>query len=159
MQTPITDLRSPSAPIADRIRLAFQQQSRRKTNPRNRISLHLAELAAGGSDFTIEELWRDLRRLDRHLGRSTVFRAVEMLVHQGLLNRVEFADGRHTYRACGNEHHHHLTCVHCHRVVDVDVCVPEELLAQVGEQTGFTLEGHSLCLFGQCSECRGDPPS
>jgi Fe2+ or Zn2+ uptake regulation protein len=148
------DSKAFSTPVAAKIRLAFEEQTRRKTRPRNRISRRLAELAASGADFTVEELWRDLKQLDPHLGRSTVFRAVEMLVHQGLLNRVEFSDGRHTYRACGNEHHHHLTCVRCHRVVDVDICLPTELLAEVGEQTGFTVEGHSLFLFGQCGECR-----
>ena len=154
----MTDSKQSPTPMAAKIRQALEGQTRRKTRPRSRISRRLAELAASGADFTVEELWRDLKQLDPHLGRSTVFRAVELLVHQGLLNRVEFADGRHTYRACGSEHHHHLTCVRCHRVVDVDICLPTELWAQVGERTGFTVEGHSLYLFGQCAECRRAKP-
>jgi len=107
-----------------------------------------------GQDFSVEDLWHDLQRFDASLGRATVFRAVEMLVNMGLLNRIEFADGSHTYRACGDEHHHHLTCRKCHRVVDVDVCIPQDQLAEIGKRTDFVIEGHSLVLFGICADCR-----
>ncbi|MGA2819545.1 MAG: transcriptional repressor [Anaerolineales bacterium] len=145
--------RSASA-TAEKIRAAFEEQARRQTRPRSQIAGRIAELATSGADFTVEELWHDLKHHDPHLGRATVFRAVEMLVNQGLLNRIEFADGSHTYRACGDEHHHHLTCVQCHRVVDVDVCLPEKLLTAIGEKTGFEIEGHSLFIFGRCADCR-----
>jgi len=140
--------------VAEKIRAAFEESGRRKTQPRNRIAARLAELAASGQDFSIEDLWHDLQKVDPHLGRATIFRAVEMLVNMGLLNRIEFSDGSHTYRACGDSHHHHLTCRKCHRVVDVDVCIPEAKLADIGHQTDFEIEGHSLVLFGVCADCR-----
>lgn len=142
------------AAVAEKIRAAFEENGRRKTQPRNRIAARLAELAASGQDFSVEDLWHDLQQFDPRLGRATVFRAVEMLVNMGLLNRIEFADGSHTYRACGDTHHHHLTCRKCHRVVDVDVCIPDVKLADIGQQTDFEIEGHSLVLFGVCADCR-----
>lgn len=143
-----------SVPLAEKIRAAFEEKGRRKTQPRNRISTRLTELAASGVDFSVEELWHDLQQVEPHLGRATVFRAVEMLVNMGLLNRIEFSDGSHTYRACGDNHHHHLTCTKCHRIVDVDVCLPEAQLADIGQKNDFELEGHSLVLFGLCADCR-----
>jgi|SRR5271157_279605 len=140
--------------IAVKIRAAFEEQGQRQTQPRNLIASRLAELAASGTDFTVEELWHDLQRSDPHLGRATVFRAVEMLVGQGLLHRIEFADGSHVYRACGDGHHHHLTCIHCHRVVDVEVCLEKEMLEKVGEKNNFVIEGHTLTLYGLCPDCR-----
>ncbi len=140
--------------LAEKIRAAFENNGRRKTQPRNRIAIRLAELAASGQDFSVEDLWHDLLQFDPRLGRATVFRAVEMLVNMGLLNRIEFADGSHSYRACGDEHHHHLTCRKCHRVVDVDICIPEEQLVEIGKRTDFEIEGHSLVLFGVCADCR-----
>ena len=53
-----------------------------------------------------------------------------------------------------NHHHHHLTCTQCHRVVEVDVCLPEDQLNAVGRTTNFDIEGHSLTLFGRCERCR-----
>ncbi len=142
--------------LGGKIRAAIEEHSQRQTRPRNQIADRLAKLASEGADFTIEELWHDLRLLDHHLGRATVFRTVEMLVSQGLLNRIDFADGRHTYRACGDNHHHHLTCKQCHRVIDIDVCLPTEELEKISRQNDFIIEGHSLTLFGFCSDCQKD---
>jgi Fur family transcriptional regulator, ferric uptake regulator len=141
----------------ERIRAAFDEQGQRKTHQKDLISTHLAELAGDGVDFSVEELWQDLRQTDPHMGRTTVFRAVEMLVNQGLLNRIDFADGSHKYRACAEGHHHHLTCVQCHRVVDIDFCLPINQLSLIGAQNDFVIEGHSLTLFGRCPDCRNIP--
>ncbi len=140
--------------LGERIRAALEEQSQRQTRAKSQIAGRLAELAEEHADFTVEELWRDLLRHSPHIGRATVFRAVEQLVGAGLLNRIDFADGSHTYRACGEDHHHHLTCIQCHRVVDIDVCIPREVLDQIGQQTDFLIEGHLLTLFGLCMDCR-----
>jgi Fe2+ or Zn2+ uptake regulation protein len=142
------------ATFNEKIRAAFEERGRRKTQPRQRIADRLAELAANGQDFSVEDLWHDLKQFEPHLGRATVFRAIEMLVNLGLLNRIDFSDGSHTYRACGDNHHHHLTCTKCHRIVDVDVCVSETEMAGIGQKNDFEIAGHSLVLFGLCADCR-----
>ncbi len=145
--------------IADKIRAAFNETSQRNTRPRRLIAERLIEFAASGTDFTIDDLWQEMRQEEPRLGRATVYRSVEMLVSMGLLNRVEFADGTHHYRVCGDNHHHHLTCTQCHRVVEVDVCLPVDQLTAIGNQTHFAIEGHSLTLFGRCPDCRGHKDS
>jgi Fur family ferric uptake transcriptional regulator len=69
---------SNTATLAEKIRAAFEEKGRRKTQPRQRIAARLAELAASGQDFSVEDLWHDLQRFEPRLGRATVFRAVEM---------------------------------------------------------------------------------
>ena len=141
--------------IEERIRAAFGEVCQRNTRPRRLIAEKLVELARSGADFTTDDLWQELRQSEPHLGRATVYRSIEKLVSLGLLNRVEFADGTHHYRVCGEQHHHHhLTCTNCHRVVEVDICLPYEQLANIGSETDFTIEGHSLSLFGVCGVCR-----
>ncbi|MBV9232046.1 MAG: transcriptional repressor [Chloroflexi bacterium] len=140
--------------IAEKIYAAFDEMSQRNTRPRRLIAGRLIELAASGLDFTTDDLWQDLRKVEPGLGRATVFRSVEKLVSLGLLDRVEFADGTHHYRVCGSNHHHHLTCTKCHRVVEVDVCLPQEQIAAIESKTNFDIEGHSLSLFGRCESCR-----
>ena len=142
--------------IADKIRAAFQETSQRNTRPRRLIAHRLIELAQSGADFTIDDLWQTLRREEPHVGWATVYRSVEKLVTLGLLDRIEFADGTHHYRVCGGEHHHHLTCTDCHRVVEVDICLHVDQFNSIGDQTDFAIEGHSLTLFGRCSDCRND---
>ncbi len=140
--------------LADKIRAAFDEVSQRHTRPRRLIADRLVELAVSGANFTIDELWQEIRELDPHLGRATVYRSVEKLVTMRLLDRVEFADGTHHYRVCGENHHHHLTCTQCHRVVEVEVCLPMEQFKTIGNKTKFDIEGHSLSLFGRCESCR-----
>ena len=143
--------------IADQIRAAFQETSQRITRPRRLIEERLIELADSGADFTIDDLWQNLRQVEARLGRATVYRAVETLFSVGLLDRIEFADGTHHYRVCGGTHHHHLTCTQCHRVVEVDICLPVDQFTSIGKQTDFAIEGHSITLFGRCPACRTRP--
>ena len=140
--------------LSEKIAAVFAEKSQRKTRPRHLIAERVRELAASGADFTVDDLWHDLRQHEAHLGRATVYRSVEMLVQAGLLDRVEFADGTHHYRVCGGVHHHHLTCTQCHRVVEVDLCLPIEHVAAISQQTKFTIEGHALALYGRCEQCR-----
>ncbi|MGH2494844.1 MAG: Fur family transcriptional regulator [Ktedonobacteraceae bacterium] len=142
--------------LAERIYAAFDEVSQRNTRPRRLIAERLVALAQSGADFTVDDLWQHMRAEEPRLGRATVYRAVEKLVGMGLLDRIEFADGTHHYRVCGDRHHHHLTCTRCHRVEEVDICLPEDQFTAIGNQTDFAIEGHSLTLFGRCKDCRDD---
>ena len=132
----------------------FDDLGLRTTRARRLIVERLALLAASGSDFATEDLWRELQAVDPGIGRATVYRTVELLQREGLLDRVAFSNGTHRYRLCGDSHHHHVTCVKCQRVVEVDACLPPEVLAQVGSAIDFAIEGHSLEIFGRCALCR-----
>jgi Fur family transcriptional regulator, ferric uptake regulator len=134
----------------------FEQMGLRNTRPRRLIADKLAALASSGRDFSTDDLWMELKVADPDLGRSTVFRAVDLLTEQRVLDRVTFADGTHRYRVCGvGAHHHHITCVQCHRVVEVEACIGSDMLHAIENSTDFSLEGHSLELFGRCRDCRG----
>ena len=134
---------------------ALEQAGLRPTRPRGAIINQIAAWASQSADFTSEALWHAAQEHAPWLGRSTVFRTVELLVDLGFLDRVTFADGSERYHAVQpGTHHHHLTCEECHRVVAVDVCIPESLLAAVAQQSGFTLAGHRIELFGRCPDCQ-----
>jgi Fur family transcriptional regulator, ferric uptake regulator len=144
-----------AAMTAEAILDIFNMMGLRSTRPRRLIAQRLAQLAAQGEDFATDDLWRGLLQVDPQLGRATVFRAVDVLAEQGVLDRVTFADGTHRYRVCGpTRHHHHVTCSVCHRVVEIDACLAPELLAAIERSTDFALEGHSVELFGRCADCR-----
>ncbi len=143
-----------SMEIKGKIYAAFDELSQRSTRPRKLIAERLVELADNGEDFTTDDLWQELRQSEPRIGRATVFRSVEKLVDKGLLDRIEFADGTHHYRVCGGTHHHHLTCTQCHRVIEVNLCLPNEQLNALGDLNNFSIEGHSLSIFGRCKTCQ-----
>lgn len=143
----------------DHILAAFDDAGMRNTRPRRLIAERLATCAAQGVDFTADDLWHELLDVEPSLGRATVFRAIETLVNLKLLDRVTFADGTHRYRVCSAAHHHHLTCVSCHRVVEIEACVPMERFRAIASRNNFALEGHALELYGRCAECRDAAPA
>ncbi|MGH2504483.1 MAG: Fur family transcriptional regulator [Ktedonobacterales bacterium] len=132
----------------------FDRIGLRNTRQRRLIAERLAALTVTGVDFTAQDFWHDLLRDDPRLGRATVYRAVDILLGEGFLDRISFADGTHRYRVCGSAHHHHMTCVRCQRVVEIDACLPPALFAAIATKADFAIEGHSLELFGRCAACR-----
>jgi Fe2+ or Zn2+ uptake regulation protein len=136
----------------------FDTLGMRNTRPRRVLAERLASLAASGADFTTQDLWKEVQADDSRIGLATVYRAVDLLAREGLLDRLPFPDGTQRYRLCGVSHHHHVTCLQCQRVVEVDACLPAELLDRVASTTDFTIESHALELFGHCADCRARLP-
>lgn len=127
----------------------------RPTRPRCAMIDQIAAWAADGKEFTSEALWHAAQERAPWIGRSTAFRTVEVLAELGFLDRVTFADGSERYHAVQpGTHHHHLTCEQCHRIVDIDACLPPSLLDRIAQASGFALSGHRLELFGQCPDCQ-----
>ena len=83
---------------------------------------------------------------------STVFRAVSVMERDGLINRIDLGDGKVHYEL-SDEHHEHVRCDSCGRVVEVPGCVLEDAAAAVKESTGFVVTSHQLLFGGLCPEC------
>ncbi|MGH7765136.1 MAG: Fur family transcriptional regulator [Candidatus Dormibacteraceae bacterium] len=83
---------------------------------------------------------------------STVFRAVSVLEKDGLINRIDLGDGKVHYELF-EEHHEHVRCDSCGRVVEVPGCVLEEAASAVKASTGFLVTSHQLLFSGVCPEC------
>jgi Fe2+ or Zn2+ uptake regulation protein len=105
-------------------------------------------------DWSIEELQAGLARDGRRVDFSTVFRAVDGLVEDGRLRRVELGTSEARFEAAG-AHHEHVRCADCGRVAAVESCAVEGAIAQVERATGFRLTGHDQVFHGLCPSCRG----
>jgi Fur family ferric uptake transcriptional regulator len=130
--------------------------------------LHNAGLKHGGArDRVIEllasqpcalsavEIEDSLRVAGRSTGRATIYRALELLVEHGLVERVEVGDGQARFERVepGGEHHHHLVCEHCGRLVAFDDQGLERAIARVCERLGVRVESHDVLLRGACGRC------
>ena len=103
--------------------------------------------------FTADDLLAELRQQGLAVGRATVFRTLDLLVHLGYVGRVQ--DGGHRcYTVCGLEHHHHLVCSGCGQVLHIAHCPVEAYLRQLESTTGYRVATHSLEIAGLCPSCR-----
>jgi Fur family transcriptional regulator, ferric uptake regulator len=141
--------------IETRIHQAFRALGERATQPRKTIAKSLIRLGHAGASFSAEDLLKRLHRTSPGIGRATVYRSIEKLVRMKVLDRIEFADGSHSFRLCESDgHHHHLACTRCHRVIELDFCLQEKQLAAIGRQERFRIDDHTITLFGLCKDCR-----
>ena len=120
---------------------------RRSTAARRKV---LRAVAQQKGQFTAEGLCRQLP----DVSRATVYRTLAELARAGYLCRVLLGDGTLHYRVSPEEHHHHLVCVECDRVVDVAACQVADFAREVALLQGFQPQGHRLEIYGRCPDCQ-----
>jgi Fur family ferric uptake transcriptional regulator len=87
-------------------------------------------------------------------GLTTVYRSLESLVSQGLVQEVVLGDGERRYEMVHpGEHHHHLVCEKCRKSVHLDECLVEQIEENIRTKHGFRIKSHLLELFGVCQDC------
>jgi Fur family transcriptional regulator, ferric uptake regulator len=121
-----------------------------------RESIARAALAYEGH-FRVEELVRVLHAQgvrDAHV--ATVYRAVPLMIEAGLIQPALIArgDSQHYEAAFEREHHDHLVCTACGRIVEYQSEAMEALQREIAERYGFELDDHVHELRGRCRECR-----
>ncbi len=87
-------------------------------------------------------------------GLTTVYRSLESLVGQGLVQAVQLGDGERRYELVRpGEHHHHLVCEACRTSLHLDECLIEQFEDSIRSNYGFQIKGHVLEIFGLCRDC------
>jgi Fur family ferric uptake transcriptional regulator len=127
-------------------------QDLKQTRQRKQIIQAFLEL----SDHTdAESLFRRIRRDYKDIGLATIYRTLNLLKAANLVVQHNFADGRAVFELLvPDEHHDHLVCTKCNKVVEFENKRIEELQTEVAQQFGFVLTDHRLDLFGYCGDCR-----
>ncbi len=115
----------------------------------SRVAVIAAVLAQSGH-FSVEDVLRQARAV----GRATVFRTMRLLAELDVVCRVLLEDGSLHYRVSRRGHHHHLVCVSCGNVQDLDECAVAGLARELAAATEYEIEGHWLEFYGRCAACR-----
>lgn len=110
-----------------------------------------------GEHLKVEELLERVRELDPKIGQATVYRTMKLLTQCGLAQPRQFGDGHTRYEPTvpdDEEHHDHLICTGCGKIVEfVDPRI-ERLQDKVAAEHGFEVIHHKMELYGLCKECR-----
>lgn len=123
---------------------------------RSRVSAAIVELIQAGEHhaWTLEELHAGLVRHGQTSDFSSVFRAAERLVADGIVRKLQLEDGRARFELAA-AHHDHLYCTRCHELVPVPCLIGHGDFARLEQATGAAITDHQLVLSGICGNCRG----
>lgn len=97
-----------------------------------------------------DEILEAAQRRHATLGKATVYRNIQSLVHEGWLQAVGIPGEPARYEVSGKEHHHHFQCNQCRKLFDLSGCIPIRLRLP----RGFRATGHELFLYGLCAQCK-----
>ena len=111
-------------------------------------------LSAGGH-LTSEELLQAVRKLHPSIGYTTVYRTMKLLSEAGLASERHFDDGITRYEI-EHEHHDHLVCVKCGKIIEFECKAIEASQNEIAERHGFRILRHRHELYGHCAACCAD---
>jgi len=104
-----------------------------------------------------QDIYQALRRGgDRPIAMASVYRSLEALHRLQLVQRLDVGHGEGLYEplAATGEHHHHVVCDKCDRIVPFEDEELEQAISQLADRVPFEVAGHEVVLHGRCPDCR-----
>jgi Fur family transcriptional regulator, ferric uptake regulator len=139
---------------ADHAHRALHRSGHHKGAARDRL---IELLSQQDCALTAQEIEDALRTGggERPVGRASIYRALELLHDHALINRLDVGDGIARYEPAdpGGDHHHHLVCDRCGRLVAFDDPALERAIHGVSERLGMRVNSHDVVLRGACEDC------
>jgi len=100
------------------------------------------------------ELLDRIKPLQHAAKPSTIYRALDFLIAQGLIHRVESLNAFVGCRCSGRQHDQLLLiCKHCHEVEERTAFHVMQALDDEYLQAGFIVHSQSIEIHGLCAQC------
>jgi Fur family transcriptional regulator, ferric uptake regulator len=96
--------------------------------------------------LSARDIYDRLNQQGREIGHTSVYQNLEALSEQGIIECVERSDGR-LYGHISTPHSH-VNCLDTQKIIDIDIELPSEILAQVEAKTGIKVSNYRIDFFG-----------
>jgi Fur family ferric uptake transcriptional regulator len=116
----------------------------------------LSRALAMRGHFEAEDLHHQLRKAKSgRISKASVYRTLPLLVEARLLREVEFVDRHmHYENVIGKEHHGHLICTSCRRVIEFRAPSIGKMLRSIARRHDFEEHSRKVEITGLCADCR-----
>lgn len=115
--------------------------------------LILEVVRKGPNHFTAQEVFESVVEKNPAVGFATVYRFLRTLSENSFVTEVRLGGMPARYEWAAKQHHDHLTCTVCRKIVEFENPEIERLQDKVAKQYGFMLSDHVLELYGTCADC------
>ena len=113
----------------------------------------LKTLEAIDGEISTQDLYVQLRNTHKTLGLATVYRGLEVLRLQGLVQSRSSTEGESLY-SLAQKHQHYFTCVRCSKSMEIDACPVCQIEADLEQKQSLKVFYHTLEFFGLCTFCQ-----
>ncbi|MES1023323.1 Fur family transcriptional regulator [Gloeocapsa sp. BRSZ] len=103
--------------------------------------------------ISAQDIYVELRNRNQSVGLATVYRALEALKLEGVVQVRTLASGESLYSSVQQDKHH-LTCLQCGRSIAINQCPVHDLETQLHQAHQFKIFYHTLEFFGLCNQCQ-----
>jgi Fur family ferric uptake transcriptional regulator len=106
--------------------------------------------------LSAEDVYLLVKEKSPEIGLATVYRTLELLTELKIVDKINFGDGvsRYDLRQEGAAHfHHHLVCVECGAVDEIQEDLLDDVEAIVERDWNFKIKDHRLTFHGVCHRC------
>jgi Fur family transcriptional regulator, ferric uptake regulator len=124
-----------------------------------RVLLQVMETARRHLDAA--EILERAQKLDSRVTRVTVYRTLDLLKRQGLIDELDLLHlrgDRHFYESHGPRDHIHVACMRCGKVREFESDLYEELKSQISRDCGIEITVSRTEVGGVCDDCRKKQP-
>ena len=124
----------------------------KRSRQRGRI---LTLLQSTDTHPTASWIYDELKKEFTNLSMGTVYRNINILIDQSLVNKIEAGSSFDRFDANVSTHYHFI-CRECNSIVDLPMKTDENLNAEVRRLTNYQAERHRLDFYGVCPSCLPD---
>jgi Fur family transcriptional regulator, ferric uptake regulator len=103
--------------------------------------------------LTPAAVFKKVQAKDSQIGEVTVYRTLNILAETGLVCVLHTDGNVQSYIGRPTEHHDHLICSGCGKVVNFTDCNILDLEKRLKTETGFNIREHRLDIYGTCGQC------
>jgi Fur family ferric uptake transcriptional regulator len=105
---------------------------------------------------TTEDLYLIVKKKNPNIGLATVYRAMKVICDAGLARETDFGNGQRSFEhKYQHQHHDHLVCIKCGRIIEVISPEIEKLQQKLAKKHKFSPIRHTMQIFGACAKCAG----
>ena len=97
----------------------------------------------------VETLFERANKIDNKVSIATVYRTVKILKNAGILEKLDFNDGRSRFEDAVRKHHDHLIDLDTGKVIEFIDEEIEHIQKKIANKLGYELIGHKLELYGK----------